>query len=269
MDALRVGRSLRALRLRRALRQSDVARLAGLSRTQVARIELGEIRRIPLGDVVAVAAALGADVDVRIRWHGEALDRLLDASHAALVDATVRLMTRAGWECAVEVSFGVRGEHGSIDVLAWYAAASTLLVVEVKSVVPDVQATISVHDRKLRLGREIARERGWDATAVGRLLVVADGSTSRRRVASLATLFQAAYPQRRREVLPWLRDPVGSLSGLLFLPYVLPADTRSIRAGQQRVSARQRGGARSDRPAGGHPVLDAASQRPDGGWGRP
>lgn len=126
MDALRVGRSLRALRVRRRLRQADVAAKAGISRSQYSRIERGSLRGLPVGDLQSACAALGADMDVRVRWHGEGLDRLLDAAHADLVNRTVRLLTDAGWESAVEVTFNEYGERGSVDLLGWRADVPAL-----------------------------------------------------------------------------------------------------------------------------------------------
>jgi len=103
---------------------------------------------------------LGARVVVRILWRGEDLDRLLDRDHARIVEKTLDLLAREGWLATPEASFNVAGERGSIDILAWHAPARSLLVVEVKSVVPDIQATIGGLDRKARLGPAIARERG-------------------------------------------------------------------------------------------------------------
>lgn len=235
MDALRLGRSLRVLRIRRRLRQQDVADHAGISPSQYSRIERGELSRMPLRDVEAVCAALGADLDVRVRWHGEGLDRLLDAAHAGLVNRVVGELGQRGWESAVEVSFNHFGERGSVDVLAWHAGARALLVVEVKSVIPDAQSMIASHDRRPRLADVIGRSRRWDPALVGRLLVAADSSTARQRVQDLSGLFGRAYPERAVAVRRWLRAPSGRLSGLLFLRNSLP-DGRAERApGRERV----------------------------------
>lgn len=238
MDVVRVGRSLRAIRIRRGWRQADAASAAGLSRSQYARIERGELRGISVADVEASCVALGAELDVRVRWHGEGLDRLLDSAHAALVNEVVRWLGDLGWACAVEVSFSRYGERGSIDVLAWHAVSATLLVIEVKSVVPDVQAMIATLDRKARLARAVAEERGWSSRSVGRLLVIGESATSRDRVRTHAELFGAAYPQRSVAVRRWLREPAGPLAGLLFLRNSQGAGgTRQI-TGRQRVRRR-------------------------------
>ena len=217
MDALRFGRAVRAVRRRAGLRQLDVAVRAGTSDTTISRIELGRIGRVPFATLRRVGDALDADVELLVRWRGEAVDRLLDEAHADIVDVAAALLRRLGWEVAIEATFSIDGERGSIDILGWHAAERALLVGEVKSVVPDAQATIGTLDRKARLAARIGPERGWDPLTVARLLLIGEGTTARQRVARHAALFEAAYPDRGRRILGWLRRPVGPLSGLLFL----------------------------------------------------
>ena len=235
VDSLRIARSLRTLRIRRDWTQADAARAAGLSRSQYSRIERGELRGVPIDDIEAACRALGADLDVRVRWHGEGLDRLLDAAHAALVDIIVARLRALGWETAVEVTFSHFGERGSVDVLAWHPGTRTLLVIEVKSVVPDSQATISAHDRKTRLAAVIGRERGWVPVVIGRLLVIGASATSRSRVRQYEDLFAAAYPDRGVAVRRWLKAPAGPLSGLWFVRDSIPDGTTKRITGRQRV----------------------------------
>ena len=253
MDTVRFGLSVRALRRRRGWRQVDLAGRAGVSRTAVSRIERRRADRLTIRMIGNLADALDARLDCRLSWNGEALDRLLDEAHAALVETAVRWLTPLGWEVATEVSFSIRGERGSIDILAFHPATATLLVVEVKSVVPDLQATFVTLDRKTRLASEIARGRGWQPTRLGRLLVVSEDRTARRRVAEHAATFAGAFPARGWTVRRWLRDPAaggrgeihagrpalagdrGRFSGLLFLPGAPQASAR------HRVSARSPG----------------------------
>src|SRR5689334_10383743 len=208
MDLVRFGRGIRALRLRKRWRQVDLAAAAGVSQTVVAMLELGRGRRLAIESYERVAAALDARFDLLLRWNGEALDRLLDQDHAALVEAIAVLLRASGWEVRTEVSFAIRGERGSVGVLAWHAETRTVLVIEVKSVVPDVQATLFGLDRKGRLGREIAGSIGWAEIGVARLLVVNGDRTSRRRIARHATTFEAALPDRLVAVRRWLRAPI-------------------------------------------------------------
>lgn len=235
MDAVRFGHAIRALRIRRRWRQQDLADAAGVSRQLVAKVESGDIERVQIGTLRAIARALGATLDVLPRWHGEGLDRLIDAAHAGLVESVVARLGRAGWETAVEVSYSIRGERGSIDVLALHRATATVLVVEVKSVVPDSQAMLHALDRKARVAREVARERGLPCGRVGRLLVVGESTTARRRIESLAATYRTAFPARGRSVQAWILAPVGSLSGLLFLPFATGSGTTNRVTGRQRV----------------------------------
>ena len=193
VDWIRLGRSLRALRIRRRWRQLDVADRAGVSRSLISSIERGHAGTVTLDTIVRVAAVLDARLDVALRWHGEHLDRLLDAAHAGLVDRVVELLTSTGWDVAVEASFAIRGERGSIDVLALHRSTGRMLVVEVKSVVPDSQAMLYGLDGKVRLAPLIGAERGWvTGGAAARLLVIGDGSTARSRIAALGMTYAVA-----------------------------------------------------------------------------
>jgi transcriptional regulator with XRE-family HTH domain len=236
MDAVRLGLSLRALRLRRRLTQASLAALSGVSRATIWRLERGRADRVAVATLVRIAAELGATVDVRVLWHGEGLDRLLDAAHADITDAVLRLLRDAGWEVATEVSFNVRGDRGTIDILAFHRPTGSLLVVEIKSVVPDLQAMLGTLDRKARVTGSFAEQRGWRATAISRLLVLPDDRTARRRIAQHEATFAAALPSRTAAVRRWIKRPVGRLAGVLFLSDVHQVSTR------HRVSGRLRPG---------------------------
>lgn len=207
MDGVQFGRGIKALRRRKRWRQEDLAREAGLSRGAIARIEQGRPATVTVATLERIAQPLGARVVCRLSWNGEGLDRLLDADHAAIVEQVVANLQAAGWLVAAEVSFNVYGERGSIDVLGFHPAMRMVLVVEVKSVVPDIQATLTAIDRKERLALGIARERGWAGVAVAAMLVIRDDRTSRRRVAQHAVTFDSMFPVRGHDVRRWLRSP--------------------------------------------------------------
>ncbi len=227
MDGILFGRGFRALRIRRRLTQLDLAGRAGTSRGVIVRIERGGAADVTVETLERVAAPLGARVVCRLSWNGEGLDRLLDSSHAAIVEQVVRILGGAGWLVATEVSFNHFGERGSIDILAFHPGTRLLLVIEVKSVVPDVQASLVTLDRKERLALEIARGRGWNAVSVSRLLVIREDRTSRRRIEDHAATFANAFPDRARVVRGWLRQPdrVRPLRGLWFLSNGSQTDT--------------------------------------------
>jgi transcriptional regulator with XRE-family HTH domain len=228
MDWIRIGRSVRALRKRRGWRQKDLAIAAGMSQSVIARIELGRGDRVAPRIMERVVHVLGARMVVRVDWNGEALDRLLDAGHATLVESVASMLRAAGWDIAAEVTFWIRGERGSVDLLGWHADSRTLLVIEIKSVVPDLQATLMSFDRKCRLATEIAALRQWKPARVGRLLVIGESRTARRRVIAHQTIFEAELPDRFLAVRRFLADPTlaAPVRGLMFLPGSPQATTR-------------------------------------------
>jgi transcriptional regulator with XRE-family HTH domain len=232
MDAVRFGRQLRALRRRRGWRQQDLGAASGVSRATIARIELGGAGRQQVQTLETIATALSAHLDARLLWNGESLDRLLDQAHASIVNELTRRLVAAAWDVAPEVSFSIFGERGSIDILAFHPAEALLLVVEVKSVLPDLQAMLVTLDRKARLAPRIARDRGWRAASVGRILVLAGDRTARRRVEAHESVLRAAFPTRGIAVKRWLRQPDQPISGLLFV-----SDVRGVNA-RHRIPSR-------------------------------
>lgn len=205
----------------------------------MSKVECGKATTADLAKLQAICVALGADLEVRVRWQGEALDRLLDEAHAAIVERVVALLARFGWQAWLEVTFSIYGERGSIDVFAWHPPTRTLLIIEVKSVVADAQGTLAPLDRKVRLAPTIARERGLEPALVARILVVGDTMENRRRVDRFAGLFGVALPARAWVVRHWLKEPSGPLAGLLFLSDSTRNGTRRSSLGRRRVNPRR------------------------------
>ncbi len=220
MDDLQVGRRLRAIRHRLGWRQSDVAARCGVAQDTVSRLERGRLEDVTIRRLRVVAKAVDADVIVTLRWRGGELDRLVDEGHAALVGQVMAWLAELGWEVQPEVTFAVYADRGSIDVLAWHEASRTLLVVEVKTELTSVEETLRRHDTKARVAARVAAERfGWRPAHVGRLLVVADSSTARRRVDRHDGVLTRAYPERGATARAWLREPRGQAAGLLFVSH--------------------------------------------------
>lgn len=216
MEDSRVGAALRAVRLNKKWRQQDVANRAGVSPATVSNLERGRIGRVQLDTLRRVAAALDIRVDVIARWRGGELDRLLNRRHATLATAIAEWLGLMGWEVAPEVSFAIGTERGFIDLLAWHAATRTVLVIEIKTELVDVHELLGVVDRKSRLAPRIAHQRGWNALNVATWVVMAEGSTNRRRVERFAALIRAALPADTRTMDRWLRAPTGRLAALTF-----------------------------------------------------
>lgn len=172
MTPREAGRALRLLRQRGQQQLVDVAGHARLSRSTVSRLERGDWDGVTYGSLAAVADALGARLSVLVSWQGAALDRVLDEGHSRLVGIVLARLAGWGWTTHVEVSYSEFGERGSIDILAWHAKTSTLLVIEIKTELGSVEGLLRPLDAKVRLAPGIARERfGWRAARVAALVV--------------------------------------------------------------------------------------------------
>jgi transcriptional regulator with XRE-family HTH domain len=211
----RLGAAFRLVRIRRRWRQQDVAGRAGLSRGVVSMLERGHVDQVTVGTLRAVALALDIRVDLVPRWRAGELDRLLNAAHSALHESIARFFgTLDGWEFVPEVSFSIWGERGVIDILAWHAATRTLLVIELKTDIADVNALVGGVDRKVRLAAQVARERGWDPLTVSSWVIVTDDKTNQRRIRAHRSMLRAAFPHDGRTTHAWLRRPTGAVRGL-------------------------------------------------------
>ena len=246
MDAVRIGRTLRALRIRRDLRQQDLGDAAGVSQDMVSLIERGHLDRVSIRTLVRLLAALEADLNLVVRWRGGDIDRLLDEGHASLVARAAATLERAGWAVLPEVTFAIYADRGSMDLLGWHATSATLLVVEVKTELTSIEETLRTHDMKVRVARRVALERtGWRGGSVARMLVLPDTSTARRRAARHAALLARQYPLGGDVARSWLRIPSGTAGLLVYLSPTNhhrgrcgPISPRRVRASTARRSER-------------------------------
>src|SRR5271157_4135338 len=94
MDDLSLGLALRAARVRRRLRQIDLAAQAGVSASLVTRLEHGDVDRVSLRVLRAVAAKLSVRRELVPRSAGGELDRVINASHAALGERAAAWIAR-------------------------------------------------------------------------------------------------------------------------------------------------------------------------------
>ena len=227
---------MRVLRIRRGLRQEDVAIAAGVAQSLISEIESGRLARVQIGTLRRVFAAVDAGFEGHVSWRGPALDRLLDEDHARLVGRRADRLQRDGWEVIIEATYSVFGERGSIDVLGGMVARRAVVVEEIKSSLVSVEGTTRKLDEKVRLARDgLAEQRfGWRPSVVGRILILPDTSTARRQVARHAAALGVALPMRGSDVRCWLRAPVGDMAGILFVSDV-DHERRQPMAAIQRV----------------------------------
>jgi hypothetical protein len=169
------------------------------------------------------------------RGVGAELPRLADAHHAAMHEDAARLLARwEEWVAVPEVTFSAFGERGSIDILAWHAPTRSLLVIELKTELVDLQETVGTLDRKVRLATSIARARGWEPATVSSWLVVAESRTNRRAVARHAAFLRSRLPADGHALIAWLRRPAASIHALSFL-----SSDRSTGTGQRLAPVRR------------------------------
>ena len=212
----RIGAALRSVRRRKGWSQEELARKARVSQPRVSRIERGHIGSMRLDEVRRVAAALDIRIDVFARWRAGDLDRLLNARHSELHELVARWFAEElpEWVLAPEVSFSIYGERGVIDILAWHEKTGSLLVIELKTAVADVNELLGTMDRKKRLAAQVASERGWNPKSVSTWLIVADTRTNRRRLDAHMAVIRNAMPDGTWAIRRWLRRPRETLAAV-------------------------------------------------------
>jgi transcriptional regulator with XRE-family HTH domain len=237
MDDQRFGSALRAVRQRRNWRQQDLAIRAGVSAATISRAERGHVGSLSVDTVRRIGATLDIRVELVARWRAGDLDRLLNARHAALHEAVARTFAShyPGWILFPEVSFSIFGERGVIDLVAWNPEHRALLLIELKTDIADVNELIGTFDRKVRLGRTIAAERGWDPLTVSGWVIIAPARINRERIAAHGTILRAAFPEDGRAIDAWLRRPTGRVSALSMWRNRHPRTVRGDLAPVRRV----------------------------------
>ena len=224
MDRFRFGRSVQALRQRRNWRQADLAARAGLSRSVIGRIELGQSRRIALGDLAAVARALDGQLGLDFRWRGEQLDRL-----------STSVTRRLSIERSRSTAIGAVGRRGRGHVLDLRRAR-----LDRRVRVPSGRAGRGRQrdqgvDRRRGQHRDRRRsevapgaaDRG--ATAAGRVAASLGSSSSptdrRPGTGSPATRTRSGRrsPRALGSASAWIRDPTGPPPrGIIFVTPAMP-----------------------------------------------
>ena len=237
MNDLAVGSAIRAIRLRRGMRQEDLARSAGVSQATVSLVERGHWQRLSMDTIRRIAAVLDIRLEVVARWRGGDLDRLLSRRHSLLAERVVSMVSsHAGWEVLPEVSFAIYGERGVIDQLAWHHASQHLLVVELKTAFVDINEALGTLDRKVRLARAIAAGRGWRPAQISVWLLVSDTRTNRRHAAEHFALLASRFKLDGRQFRAFLREPSVATTGLAFMTDTNPGSASRISA---RADARK------------------------------
>lgn len=187
-----------------------------MSQALVSMVERGHLDAMSLRMLRRVAAVLDIRIGFAARWRASDLDRLLNARHSELHELVARWFADQlpEWVLAPEISFAIYGERGVIDILAWHGPTRSLLVIELKTAVADVNELLGTADRKRRLAAKVVSDRGWNALTISQWLIVADSRTNRRRLDAHMTVIRNAFPAGSWAMRRWLRRPTGTIAAL-------------------------------------------------------
>lgn len=184
-----VAREIRLARSASGLSQRTVATAAGMSQSQVGRIERGQVRHPTLDQLCRVAAAVGLKLSIKAFPDG---DPIRDIAHARLLERFHRqLGPGIGWRTEVPVD-------GATDLRGWDGMCELTLErigVEAETRIRDGQAT----------WRRTQRKRDADRTVGLLILLVADTRANRAALRELREGLRADLPLDTREVLAALR----------------------------------------------------------------
>ena len=100
-----IGRGLRALRHRRAMRQRDASALAQIARSVLAGLEAGDLGPHSVDALRRAAEAVGASIRIDLIVPGGDVRRLLDADHAGIQGVWKQMLERSGWLVDAELTF--------------------------------------------------------------------------------------------------------------------------------------------------------------------
>jgi transcriptional regulator with XRE-family HTH domain len=197
MDDQQIGALIRAVRMRRGMRQLDVATAAGLSQACISTVERGHLAGLSIDSLRRIGAVLDIRVEFVARWRAGDAGRLLSRRHSLMAESFAAFIaTQPGWQTEPEVSFSIFGERGSIDQLAWHDPTAHLLVVELKTEFVDVNEMLGTLDRKRRLARAIGAARGMAARAVSCWLIVDDTHTNQTSRGAARVVAEITVPAR-------------------------------------------------------------------------
>lgn len=179
-----IAAELRAARTSAGRSQADVARVAGISQSQLARIEGGHNQTVSVEVLTLVAAAVGLDLVVRT-YAGPRI--LRDQPQGRLLQ---RLRDRLGdlWTWRYEVRVAA-GDQRAWDARARHQQTGVEIVVEAETRIHDIQALL----RRIALKRDIAPVRV--------ILLVAGTHNNRRAVEVGADMLRAEFPGGTRACL--------------------------------------------------------------------
>jgi transcriptional regulator with XRE-family HTH domain len=195
------------------LTQQQVADRVGVSRSYIAKVELGQLDP-PLDAIEAIADALGLGIQFAIRgpiFPGGR--RVQDAVHARCSIYSDRHLRALDWAVAREVEVVHGRSHGLIDLLAFDQRTGTVLIIEIKTRLEDLGAL----ERQLgwyeRMAWPAALRLGWRPTRIVSCVLALASEEVELAVRSHRELFRRAFPMRAPQIADLLARPDASFQG--------------------------------------------------------
>lgn len=198
----RVAAALIQARVARGWTQRDLAEVAGVSQSAVARAE----RDVGVSVDVLERLLRATEATVTVRTAiAEAIGRD-DLIHRTGLRVLRRLYVRSQMSVATEQAVTDGSIRGWIDLLAFGADRGRLEIVEFKSEITDLGATERQVERYARNALEPARALGWRVREIVVVLVVLATETADAFVAANRAELAATFPVRGRAAVGMMLD---------------------------------------------------------------
>jgi transcriptional regulator with XRE-family HTH domain len=195
------------------LTQQQIAERVGVSRSYIAKVELGRIDP-PLAMVDRIAEALGLDVSFDIRpplFLGGT--RVRDDVHARCSAYVDRRLRGLGWATAREIEIVHGRSYGWIDLLAFDQRTQTLLIIEIKTRLDDLGGLERHLGWYERMAWQTARRLGWRPTRVLPIVLALASNEVEQVVRSHRDLLALAFPMRAAHISVLLARPQVPVTG--------------------------------------------------------
>ena len=192
----KVGDDLLRLRTDAAATKAQVARAAGVDRTFYGRVESGDAHP-SLKSLTAVAAALGAEVSVRL--YAGSGPRLTDRHQARMVEAVLGQLHHV-WRPHLEVAVS-RPVRGVIDAELERRDGPLLVIGEFEAALPRLEQQIRwMSEKAASIGSSDLVGPG-PMPAVSRLLILRSTESTRSVAHRFEATLRAAYPASTRKAI--------------------------------------------------------------------
>ncbi len=188
-----MGRELRLARISAGMRQIDVARALGTSKSRVCRVEQGRVSTLTIEALARHAAVVGLKPYLKLFPLGR---RLLDAPQIGLL-GRFRVRLHRSWTWETEVPMPIPGDLRSGDCRISIPGCSVLV---------EAFTRFADHQRQTANAARKKRDLGVDRL----ILLVAATHANREAVAAASAVSDGSFPMGTRETLAAItegRDP--------------------------------------------------------------